>query len=244
MNQISCEDIKVTYILKKKELVDGLNGLSITFNSGRVNILMGDNGCGKTTLFNCIVGLLPYDGMIKFDDKDANELSIKDRKISYVQQQLTLFPRLTIFDNLAFPLKNNKLPQEEIIKKIYAILKEFGILHLANCLPRQISIGQFQKVLLAKALIVEPEVIILDEAFSNLDEVTSKFIQQKIKDYTVKNNAITISVYHSIDDAIMFGDYFYVINNHEVLFEGAKTKDIKHKIYRYLKDEEKEESAL
>jgi len=234
MNKLVCKEIVVTYILKKKVYVDGLDGLSISFDAGKVNIIMGENGCGKTTLFNCITGILPYDGTILFDDTNANSISTKDRKISYIRQDIALFPKLTIFDNLAFTLKNQKLKSDYITRKIYDVLKDFDIAHLINCIPSQLSIGQVQKVLLAKALISEPEILILDEAFSNVDKQTAKFIQRKISEYTKSKKAITLCVDHDIEDAVTFGDHFFVINNKEVVYESEKDEEIMDKLREHF----------
>lgn len=233
---LDCKNIVVTYILKKKQYIEALKGLSISFESGKVNIIFGENGCGKTTLFNCISGFLGYDGDILLDGDDIKKLSVKDRKISYVQQNLVLFPQLNIFDNLAFPLKQAKLKQEEITRLIYEILDDFKLTHIMNCLPNQISIGQFQKVMLAKALISKPKILILDEAFSNIDLKSKRFIQEKVKKYTKENDSITIAVEHDFDDALHYGDCFYLIDDSKVVIE-AKNKQGLEEISKYIKNE-------
>ena len=234
MSEILCKNIKVTYVLKHNNFVDGLDGLSICFNDNRVNVIFGENGCGKTTLFNCIIGLLGYDGEITFDGVDANSLDVVERKISYVPQSLNLLPKFTVFDNIALPLKNLKFKPQEILKRVYPMLEKFQIQHLINCLPNQISIGQQQKVCIAKALISEPRIIILDEAFSNIDPVNRRFIQKIIKEYVKETKCNVIYVTHDIPDAQFFGDYFFVINNREVLYESSKKKLAIHKLEKLV----------
>ncbi|MCQ2741987.1 MAG: ABC transporter ATP-binding protein [Bacilli bacterium] len=234
MAELTCKNIKITYIQKNKQFIDGLDGLSINFCSGGVTVIFGENGCGKTTLFNCITGLLAYDGEILFDGVNADELSIKERNIAYVQQNLSLFPKKTIFDNIAFPLKSQKLSPEEIVSKIYKVLRIFRISHLMNCLPSQISIGQLQKVCLAKAIVTEPKVLILDEAFSNLDPVTTESIQTIIKQYAKEKDIIVLYVTHSIKEGLIFGDYFKVMTKRGLTYDGTKENTTEDVLKRYV----------
>ena len=237
---LDCKNIVVTYVLKKKQYVEALKGLSISFESGKVNIIFGENGCGKTTLFNCITGFIGYDGEISLDGDNINKLSVKDRKISYVQQNLILYPKLNVFDNLAFPLKQAKLKPEDITRQIYEILEDFKLTHIMNCLPNQISIGQFQKVLLAKALITKPKILILDEAFSNIDVANKRFIQEKVQEYSKNNDCIVIAVEHDFADASYYGDHFILLDNEKVIFECDKDNKSLNKLSELVMKHEKE----
>lgn len=240
MSKITCSNIEVTYVLKKKKLVEALKGLSISFNSSMVNVIFGENGCGKTTLFNCITGLIDYAGDIYFDEVNADNLTIRDRRISYVRQDLALNPKQTVFDNIAFPLQVRKLKPEEIVDKVYKVLAKLKISYLMNCLPKQISLGQQQKVLIAKILVTEPKVIILDEAFSNIDNESTKELQKYIKEYAIDNDAIVILASHDIDNALEFGDYFYLVNNEQVLLEGDRKHISKTRLEELFKKDEEE----
>ncbi|WP_443898604.1 ABC transporter ATP-binding protein, partial [Parasutterella excrementihominis] len=136
-----------------------INGLSLEVQPGEFFTLLGPSGCGKTTLLRMIIGFNSIEGGIfKINNRVINDIPTNKRNIGMVFQNYAVFPHMSVFDNVAFGLKNRKLPKEEIQKKVDAILKVVKIDHLKNRMPAKLSGGQQQRIALARAIVIEPEV--------------------------------------------------------------------------------------
>ena len=147
-----------------------LDGIDLVFEDSTFVALLGPSGCGKTTTLNCIAGLLePTSGKIFFGDKDVTQLQPKDRNIGMVFQSYALYPHLKVIDNIAFPLKQKGMKKAERYEKVRKIAKMLQIEYLLERKPTQLSGGQQQRVSMARALVKEPDVLLLDEPMSNLD---------------------------------------------------------------------------
>ena len=147
-----------------------INGLSLEVQPGEFFTLLGPSGCGKTTLLRMIIGFNSIaGGIFKINNRVINDIPTNKRNIGMVFQNYAVFPHMSVFDNVAFGLKNRKLPKEEIQKKVDAILKVVKIDHLKNRMPAKLSGGQQQRIALARAIVIEPEVLLMDEPLSNLD---------------------------------------------------------------------------
>ncbi|BCS93609.1 glucose ABC transporter ATP-binding protein GlcV [Metallosphaera javensis (ex Sakai et al. 2022)] len=159
----------------KKGKVIALDNINITINNGERFGILGPSGAGKTTLMRSIAGLdVPSSGELYFDDKlvaGNGKLFVppEDRRIGMVFQTWALYPNLTAFENIAFPLTNMKMSKEEIRKKVEEVAKILDISHVLSHYPRELSGGQQQRVSLARALVKQPSLLLLDEPFSNLD---------------------------------------------------------------------------
>ena len=179
MPEIKLENITFNYNKKRKDKI--LDDVSIVFPNGKINVIVGPSGCGKTTLLKLILGLEKGQGNIYFDNIDITNLTIKERNVSYVNQDITLYKHLTAFENIAFPLKIINASSDEIRTRIKEVSE---LLHIEQCLsrlPKHLSIGQCQRVLIAKAIIKRPLAIIFDEPFSNLDEPIANQLIDELK---------------------------------------------------------------
>ena len=136
MPKIKFDNVTVTYANGKQNVV-ALNGLSVEFAPDCFNVVVGASGCGKSTLLRTIAGQLEYDGLVTFDEKDMKRVSEQDRNLAFVSQQYVLYPRMTIFDNIAFPLKAKRMDSDLIVDIVRDIAKS---LDLTVCLTRKPNI--------------------------------------------------------------------------------------------------------
>ena len=159
---------------KKGTAIRAIDDLSCEFLDGSINMIVGPSGSGKTTLLKTIAGLeYPYEGEIIVNKQDFSSLNIADKNIGYVSQEYVLYPHLTIFDNIAFPLKSRGLSNKDIIDKVYKISGELGLVACLTRKPRHLSGGQQQRVAIARALVKNPSLLLADEPTGNLDSNTS-----------------------------------------------------------------------
>ena len=191
-----------------------INGLSLEVQPGEFFTLLGPSGCGKTTLLRMIIGFNSIEGGIfKINNRVINDIPTNKRNIGMVFQNYAVFPHMSVFDNVAFGLKNRKLPKEEIQKKVDAILKVVKIDHLKDRMPAKLSGGQQQRVALARAIVIEPEVLLMDEPLSNLDAKLRVEMRNAIKRIQKQFGITTIYVTHDQEEALAVSDRIAVMNN-------------------------------
>ena len=200
--------------------VTALNDISLVLQSDTFHVIVGYSGCGKTTLLRCIAGLQDYDGDILFDGEETYDRDLRDKKSAFVSQQYTLYPRMTIFDNIAFPLIAARTEKHEIIDRVYALAKDLDIVHCLTRKPKQISGGQQQRVALARALVKMPSICLLDEPLSNLD-VQLRYEQRNyIKNALTNIDCTAIYVTHDIHEALALADNLIVMNDGKIEISG------------------------
>ena len=221
MPEIKITNLTVSYPLNKDAYV-ALEDVSLVFGSQKINMIIGPSGGGKTTLLKTLCGLLPYDGEIYFDNKNYADMSLKEANISYVSQKFDLYSKFTIFENIAFPLTLKKLDTLDIRKKVNNLAILLGIDNCLSRLPNELSIGQKQRVSLARALIKEPTVLFLDEPFSNLDPKISYDIVALLKNIIKEKGLTIVFVTHEIKDIFSFADTLTIIDEKKVVFNGDK----------------------
>ena len=243
MPDIKIENLCFSY-KKRKEVFSVLNNLSIEFESNKIHVILGKSGSGKTTLLQCICGLKNYEeGHIYYDDIVMDSVPVKDRKIGYVSQEFALYPHFSIFKSISYPLAINNTPVDEIRKRVYQISEEFGIRPILSRKPRQISIGQAQRAVLARALIKRPTICLLDEPLSNIDYVNRQELRHFIKETMHKYGCTVIYVTHDLTEATSIADYIYLLDEGQINIKGTpqeiiKSKDPKIKeFFEGLKDE-------
>ncbi len=221
MPTIRVDDLCLGYQNKGDTVTIALNHLNAVFEDGLLHVIVGYSGCGKTTLLRCIAGLLPYDGHIFFDNVDVNDMPTKDRRISYVTQEYALYPHMTIFDNIAFPLKTMGAKGPEVRERVYSIAERFRIFDTLSRKPKQLSGGQQQRVALARALVKKPSVCLFDEPLSNLDEPNKNEIRRQIKETVHEYGSTAIYVTHSLSEAMYLADTLFVMNQGKISLSGS-----------------------
>lgn len=164
-------------------------------------VLLGPNGAGKSTLLNIIAGLIDYKGFVFFDNKPVDKLPANRRRIGYLFQELNLFPHLDVSANIAYGLKVQKRPQNEINTKVEKLLQIMKIKHLSSHYPKKLSGGEKQRVALARALANSPRILLLDEPMNSLDYRTSKYLRTEFKMLQKRLGITTIYVTHNFYEA-------------------------------------------
>ena len=150
-----------------------------------------------------------------------NEYKIKDRNVSLVSQEIALYPHMSVFQNIAFPLTFTDASTDEIRKRVNETALVLGISHLLSRKPRQISIGQAQRVAIARAIIKRPNVYLLDEIFSNLDKKTASEIRVDLRKIFQKLDATVIFITHDLKEALSISDKIYVIHKGKIVESGS-----------------------
>jgi multiple sugar transport system ATP-binding protein len=189
-------------------------------------VLLGPSGCGKTTILRCIAGLeTAEEGEIYIGDRLVNDMEPKERDIAMVFQTYALYPHMTVFQNLSFPLENAKVPKAQIKEKVEATAKLLQISNLLGRKPKQLSGGQRQRVALGRAMVREPKVFLMDEPLSNLDAKLRVYMRAELKKLQKELGVTTIYVTHDQVEAMTMGDEVAIID-HGALQQFGKAADI------------------
>lgn len=220
--EISLKDVTVTYPFDKKNDLVALNQVTETFPDGKISVILGPSGCGKSTLLKVIAGVLPYEGEIFFDEVEASQIKSQNRGCEYVSQKVDLYPKMTIYDNIAFPLLPLRLPREVMDGKVKELASEFGIFHCLTRLPKQISFGQCQRASICKALIKESKAVLFDEPLSGIDKTRKEEILSYLLKYQAKKKTTFLYVTHDSAEAFKLSDRIYVMKKASFLFAGSK----------------------
>ena len=220
MPQIVFQDVGVIYQNKKEEKVV-FDHLNESFLSDKTNVIVGFSGCGKSTLLRTLFDGVEYTGTITIDGKNIEDINIQDRELAYASQNYVLYPHMTIFDNIAFPLRNMKAPSSEIKERVYAIADELDLTMTLSRKPRHLSGGQQQRVALARALVKNPSICLLDEPLSNLDQATAFKAREIIKRCLNKRKVTVLYATHNIDEATSLGDCIYAMDDGNIIFKGT-----------------------
>ena len=218
MSKITLKNVSI-YYKNRKDIITAVDDVSFSFLDQKINVLIGFSGCGKTSILNAISGQILYDGEIFINDINIKEIAIQKRNISYVNQDIILYPHFTIYDNIAYPLKLLNLPREEIDIRVRELANELDISFLLTRKPKYLSIGQQQRVAIARAFAKKPDILIMDEPLSNLDKETSEEIRHYIKELIKEYKTTCIYVSHNISDAISLADRIYLMNEGKIVGE-------------------------
>jgi inositol-phosphate transport system ATP-binding protein len=210
---IKIENLLKTYVINQKQNKVALNGINLEIKDGEFVALLGPSGCGKTTTLMILAGILkPTSGNIYFGDKIVNHVEPKDRNIGMVFQSYALYPHLSVRDNIAFPLKQQKMPKSERYKRVEKVAKSVQLSELLDRKPTQLSGGQQQRVAMARALCKEPEYLLLDEPMSNLDTRLKLDVRDQIRTLQQRLNLTTIIVTHDQEEAMAIADRIAILD--------------------------------
>ena len=214
--------IKIDAVVKKHGENTTIPGLSLHIQEGEFFTLLGPSGCGKTTLLRMIAGFNSIEGgTISFNDDVINNRPPKDRNIGMVFQNYAVFPQMTVAKNVGFGLTNQKVPKAEAAKRVDKVLDAVHITQLKDRLPANMSGGQQQRIALARAIVIEPAVLLMDEPLSNLDAKLRVEMRDVIKDIQHTVGITTVYVTHDQEEAMAVSDRIAVMNNGQVQHAGT-----------------------
>ena len=218
--------IDIKNIHKQFGDIQALGDVSLDIHSGELIALLGPSGCGKTTLLRIIAGLEHADsGSIWFSGADITHVHVRERQVGFVFQHYALFRHMTVFENVAFGLRvkpRKERPSEsEIQRKVHDLLNLVQLDGLADRYPSQLSGGQRQRIALARALAVEPKVLLLDEPFGALDAKVRKELRRWLRRLHDDLNVTTIFVTHDQEEALEVADRVVVMNQGKIEQVGS-----------------------
>ena len=213
--------IQVKNIEKHFGAFHALNNISLDFPDGQLVALLGPSGCGKTTLLRIIAGLESADsGQVILEGEDATNVHVREREVGFVFQHYALFRHMTVFDNIAFGLRvrprKTRPSEAEIKKRVTRLLDLVQLGFLADRYPAQLSGGQRQRIALARALAVEPRVLLLDEPFGALDAKVRKELRRWLRTLHDELHITSIFVTHDQEEALEVADQIIVMNKGNV----------------------------
>lgn len=197
----------------KKEYIIALDKLSFQILPGELFVVVGPSGSGKSTLLRCILGMCEYvEGQLHIDGVSVDEFDVRHGNVGYVSQEYALYPTMTVYENIASPLRIMHTEQEETDRRVKKIAQMLEIDWLLTRLPRQLSGGQQQRVVIARALVKNPGVVLLDEPFSNVDPVLRNEMLHLIKKLHKTYGNTMVYVTHRIDEAVALADRILVLD--------------------------------
>ncbi|MFM2107609.1 MAG: hypothetical protein RLZZ513_677, partial [Pseudomonadota bacterium] len=218
--------ISVKNIGKRFGSFVALDNVSLDFPNGELTALLGPSGCGKTTLLRLIAGLeQPDEGQVILDGEDASQRDVRERQVGFVFQHYALFRHMSVFDNIAFGLRVKpralRPSKAEIHDKVMSLLSLVQLDWLADRYPSQLSGGQRQRIALARALAVEPRVLLLDEPFGALDAKVRKELRRWLRRLHDELHVTSIFVTHDQEEALEVADRVVLMNHGKVEQVGA-----------------------
>ncbi|HBF2210922.1 TPA: ABC transporter ATP-binding protein [Clostridioides difficile] len=214
--------LKINNVFKSYDQKKVLNNISLDIEEGEFLCLLGPSGCGKTTLLRIIAGLEDVNsGTIILQDKDITNLEPSKRGFGIVFQSYALFPNMTAYNNIAFPLKERKVSKEKIDNKVKEVLETVGLTNEAHKYPKALSGGQQQRIAIARALALEPKFLLLDEPMSALDAKVRHKLRMDIKRLQKELNITTIMVTHDQEEAITMADKIAILNGGDIMQIGT-----------------------
>lgn len=221
--------VTIRNVVKKYGDFSAVNHISLEIKAGEFFTLLGPSGCGKTTLLRMIAGFNPIDeGEILFDEQVINEVPAYQRNIGMVFQNYAIFPHMTVADNVAYGLKARKIKGQEKDKRVLEALKMMKIDNLKDRYPSQMSGGQQQRIALARAIVIQPDILLMDEPLSNLDAKLRLEMRTVIRKLQKDLGITTIYVTHDQDEALAISDRIAVCNNGHVEQLGEPYDIYKH----------------
>ena len=217
--------------------VAAVDDVSFTIESGTLVTLLGPSGCGKTTTLRMIAGLeVPTSGTILIGDVDVTKQPPTDRDVSMVFQSYALFPHMNVGENVGYGLAAGKLPKVEQRHRVEAALHSVGLDGFADRLPSQLSGGQQQRVAVARALVLEPQVLLFDEPLSNLDAKLRRHMRDEIRDLQQKLGLTAVYVTHDQEEAMAVSDRIVLMHQGHIAQAGTPEELYERPANRFVAD--------
>jgi len=195
-----------------------VDGVDLEIADGELMVLLGPSGCGKTTLLRCVAGLeYPEAGRVRIGDRDVTDLPPRKRDIAMVFQSYAVFPHLKVYDNIAFGLRMHKLERARVRERVERVAALVELPELLERYPAQLSGGQRQRVAVARAIVMEPAVLLMDEPLSNLDALLRLTFRAELKKLVSQVKTTTIYVTHDQVEALSLGDRIAVMHQGRIV---------------------------
>ena len=219
------QGVRVSNLVKRYGDISAVDDITMGFEKGTLTTLLGPSGCGKTTTLRCIAGFeKPDEGVISIDDADvfseASNVPPEKRKVGMVFQSYAIWPHMTVFDNIAFPLKIRHAPKQEVEQRVKSAMELVRLAGLGDRPATQLSGGQQQRVALARALVFDPDVLLLDEPLSNLDTSLRDVVRVEVRRIQRSLGITTIYVTHDQGEALSISDKVVVMRSGKVMAAG------------------------
>lgn len=194
-----------------------VDDVNLQINAGELVTLLGPSGCGKTTILRMIAGFeRPTEGQVFIGKHDVTTVAANKRNVGFVFQNYALFPHMTVFDNIAYGLKIRKLPTGEIAKRVAEALETVSLSGIEDRFPNQLSGGEQQRVALARVLVINPQVLLMDEPLSNLDAKLRIYMRSEIRSLQKRLGITCIYVTHDQKEALALADRIAVLNGGKI----------------------------
>jgi len=218
--------IEFKNVTKKFGDFTAIDNLTLDIKDGSFTVLIGPSGCGKTTLLRMIAGIGPQtSGKVMLDGKDISDLPPGKRGVAMVFQNYAIYPTMTVRENIEFGLKNNKVPKEERDKRIKEVCEIVGISQYLDRKPSTLSGGQRQRIALARAMVKQPNVFLMDEPLSNLDAKLRVQMRTELIELHQKLNTTFVYVTHDQTEAMSMADHI-ILMNHGIIQQEADPREI------------------
>ena len=217
-------NIQLNNITKRFPGVTALKDVSFEIQDGEFFVLLGPTGAGKTTTLRVIAGLEKHnEGSLSFDGESADNLPPAERDVAYVFQQYSLYPTMTVYDNLAFPLRSpmRKIREEDIRKKVVDTAETLRIKHLLDRKTANLSGGEMQRVSIGRAIVRDPRIFLMDEPLSNLDAKLRESLRVELQHLQKTQGSTTLFVTHDQIEALTMADRIAVLNEGRIIQVGT-----------------------
>ena len=227
--------LEIEGLAKRFDTVRAVDGIDLSVASGEFFTLLGPSGCGKTTILRVVAGIYPADaGRVRLDGVDLTAAPIHARNMALVFQNYALFPHLSVFENVAFGLRMRRFGRSEIAARVADALELVRLGDYALRYPDQLSGGQQQRVSLARALVVRPALLLLDEPLSNLDARLREEMRGEIRELQRRLRVTTLLVTHDIDEAFAMSDRVAVLRAGRIEQSGVPAELYRRPANRFV----------
>jgi len=228
-------NVRINRAVKTYGNFRAVDEVSVDIAQGEFFTLLGPSGCGKTTLLRMIAGFNSVDGgEIYFGDRLINNVPAHTRDIGMVFQNYAIFPHMTIFDNVAYGLRNRKIPKDEIRERVEKTLDIVQISHLKDRMPAAMSGGQQQRVALARAIVIKPQILLMDEPLSNLDAKLRMQMRTMIKKLQKELGITTIYVTHDQEEALAVSDRIAIMKDGKIIQLGTPEEIYNRPVHQFV----------